>query len=124
MLSESWRTEGFDTADRQEAKHGSKSWRDTSGVNNMSPIHFAQERLTTRTDGSRLLCFLPHSTGHLCYDERVVYQLCCSSSLHCVHTNRCMRSINSIGTRPPKDHPSQKMRHSSLCLSKQTMARL
>ena len=87
-------------------------------------IHFAQERLTTRTDGSRLLCFLPHSPGHLCYDKRVVYPWRCSSSLHCVQTNRCRRSSNAIGTRPPKDHPSQKMRHSERCWSTQTMARL
>jgi Ketopantoate reductase PanE/ApbA C terminal len=31
--------------------------------------HIAQESLTTRTDGSPLLCFLPHSPGDLCYDE-------------------------------------------------------
>jgi hypothetical protein len=35
------------------------------------PIHFAQQRCTTLIDGSLLLCFLPHSPGHLCYDELV-----------------------------------------------------
>ena len=33
------------------------------------PIHFAQHRLITRTDGTRLLCFLPPSLRHLCYDN-------------------------------------------------------
>lgn len=33
------------------------------------PIHFAQHRLMTRTDGARLLCFLPPSLRHLCYDS-------------------------------------------------------
>ena len=32
-------------------------------------IHFAQYRLITRTDGALLLCFLPPSLRHLCYDS-------------------------------------------------------
>ena len=32
---------------------------------------FAQERHTTLTDCSLPLCFLPHSSCHLCYDELV-----------------------------------------------------
>jgi hypothetical protein len=84
---------------------GSTSRPDLRRGCRVTGIPTAIERLTTRTDGSRLLCFLPHSPGHLCYDERVVYPWRCSFSLHCVHTNRCMRSINSIGTLPSKDHP-------------------
>jgi hypothetical protein len=31
--------------------------------------HFAQGCLITRTDGARLLCFLPPSLRHVCYDS-------------------------------------------------------
>jgi hypothetical protein len=32
--------------------------------------HIAQLRRTTRTDSSLPQCFIPHSPGHVCYDER------------------------------------------------------
>ena len=38
-------------------------------------IPTAIHRLITRTDGARLLCFLPHTPAHLCYDERVHEQV-------------------------------------------------
>src|SRR5262249_44611445 len=42
------------------------SWEVRSGL---VTLLFAQQRLSTRTDGARLLCFLPPSLGHLCYDS-------------------------------------------------------
>jgi hypothetical protein len=37
-------------------------------------LRFAQLHLITRTDGSLPLCFLPHSSWHLCYDAFVHVQ--------------------------------------------------
>ena len=64
-----WFTEGFDTADLQDAKALLDEPGDKAACTHPLLQQIAQHRLITRTDGARLLCFLPPSLRHLCYDS-------------------------------------------------------
>ena len=45
-----------------------KPHQDHMGVHTTLLIHYAQERLVTRTDGSLPWCCLPHIPSQVCYD--------------------------------------------------------